>query len=203
MLLPAGSALAEPTSTVRWLMNEPFTVWDWGMHRLDEKLEGHFGHLEGITLGHTRNPLITHGSVISATVTYWMKQNRLMIIVTSNTDTIMNSQEGFLKGVCANLVSETKRASFVGEDGSSRLYGNESSLLVLLFSHEGFSSRGRPVNLGSDLDAITEIRVVVDDFETDESIGRQSMLPDSRVLYTENVSGSSRSLTHVPLLGES
>jgi hypothetical protein len=61
--------------------------------------------------------------------------------------------------------------------------------LQYTFAHKGFRTTGKPVNLGSDLDAITEIRAMVDDHQTKERIGCQSMLRDSRVLYTENITG--------------
>jgi hypothetical protein len=45
-LLLSSGAIAEPSPEVKYLMNEPMTMWDWGIYRLENVLEDNLDGLE-------------------------------------------------------------------------------------------------------------------------------------------------------------
>lgn len=188
ILLAASSGLYAGTSpSVRYLKREPLTLWDWGIISLETLLREHCDWLEGTTDTSTTDPVITYGFHIFARVSYWAERDRLLIMIQSQSDTTMAEPSGYLEASCKALISQVKERLQVDDNGRPRSQ-QKASLLGAYFAHRSFFLEpDRPEDLSSQLDSITEIRVVAG--ASGRSIGCRSMLLDSEVQYTDRTAG--------------
>ena len=126
----------EPTPAVRYLMNEPVTLFDLGMLRL-EQLFGSF--------------------TVPVHVTYQWKENRIAIDVflPSNMET-----KSVQKVRCKKVITGIKNILMVNAQ-TGKPFSFSHSLLPELFSHVGFTSTDKPKNVAAELDTITEVSVRV------------------------------------------
>lgn len=149
----------EPTPAVRYLMNEPVTLFDLGMLRL-EQLFGSF------TVGSFTVPV--H-------VTYQWKENRIAIDVflTSNMEA-----KSVQKVRCKEVITGIKNILMVKAQ-TGKPFSFSHSLLPELFSHVGFTSTDKPKNVAAELDTITEVSVRV------FNVMCKSALLSKEILFTQ------------------
>ncbi len=132
-----GSLRAEPGPVGKWLMNEPASLWDVGMYRLEEYVHGWKG----------AHPLASYISRIR----YDWDQNRIII-------DIFVRKEDFEKEKCASIIKEVRDSGGVGEDGKP-FTPCGYSYYSHLFSHLGFKNKDQPENYRQRLDKIFRIKV--------------------------------------------
>lgn len=128
LLLPCSQVTAEPDAKVQWLMDEPVSLFDFGIYRLREYLE----HREEgeVRLG---------GSPTRVTAYYVWDENRIYIVAT----TVDAAPEAEISTWCENtfhrLVNQT-----LGPNPHS-----------MLFSHHGYISAGEPKDHEEHLNSLT------------------------------------------------
>ena len=151
------NVFAEPSSSVQYLMNEPASLFDFGMKRLDEFLSGR--------------------TDIFVITEYNYDQNRILISVRDRSDTVKSKGEA--KERCAQMIGEMKTMLGVGLDSTS--------VLGSFFSHEGYTKRSEPKNLGAELDSITVIigRILHIERNNNFNISCESPLTSPKVMYSE------------------
>ena len=155
----------EPTPAVRHLMNEPVTLFDLGMLRLEQIFS---------------NFKVADAKEAFVTVVYMWETNRISIhaFVTPN-------KAEFVQGPkirCKALITELKTNLFVNPLTSKPVY--RSSRLRELFSHVGFTSTDEPKNVAAELDTITELSVSIVS-EPEASTTCKSALLSKEILFTE------------------
>ena len=136
MWLVSPCALAEPTPGIQYLMEEPVSMLEWGLHRLSSHLQASLGANSG-----------------TAETRYWWATNRIQIRLTL-IDTPPSVEEA--RNVCAKTI-DWVRGTLAVVDGQPQLSG--VSAVPSFFSHHGFRGRNEPQALGPELDARTEIHV--------------------------------------------
>jgi hypothetical protein len=136
----------EPDSSVKYLMNEPVTMFDWGLYRLSA-----FAKL--IAIGQSRRG---EGKVIVTNVGYNWSKNRINITIAvyPNADSLKKHN---LRDLCTTVVKKYKTALGYKDTGRyKKMFG-----IQRFFKHEGFKKNNEPKGLTEDLDNITYINVKI------------------------------------------
>jgi hypothetical protein len=134
--------IAEPDSTIRYLITEPVTLLDFGLYRLTEEIDTHFAKIE-----------YTSGAYMF----YDWDANRINIIISGPAGKFKTKKEA--KDWCEWAVCEVRKE--LGLDCSSLRSSIPAgtSMLSLRFNHLGHKSRNEPKDLGNKLDKITIIKI--------------------------------------------
>lgn len=161
------SAFAEPSPTVRYLMNEPVSRLDWGIYQLQKELEE-----------------------LNVSVRYNWDENRIEISKSSS-ETPKDLNQA--KILCKEEVSNLKIILGVNPE-IGKPYG-ENSFLWVFFRHEGYKLKSEPETLWEDLDNITRLSVTfrinrvgfvpLEEESTEKLLSCESGLLDTKVLYSE------------------
>lgn len=141
VLLPmSDSARAEPTDTVRGLMDSPVSMLDWGIYNLQEQVNR---CIETFT-----------GDDWSADVRYEWDTNRIVIRVM---DLIREpTDEANAMWWCTLLLEETRSCLGVDRTTGKPISGDRT-FVEGFFKHSGYVLEGRQIDLGLQLDKIVEI----------------------------------------------
>jgi hypothetical protein len=131
---------AEPSTTIKYFMNEPVTMFDWGMYRLEEDLQ---------RWASGRKDLEPHVSVV-----YDWDSNRLDVIFLCIQKSSTPSESSTFKKSLAKYQCE-------GMTQNIREYLNMPLGIERYFRHEGFSNKGSPKKLREDIENITFVRVEI------------------------------------------
>lgn len=162
LCLLAGSVYGEPSSTVRFLMGEPLTLWDWGLIKTDKMLEDRFADRPW-----------------SLSLRYSWDRNELMVAGIHAWGDDPPSTLAAAKALCRRTISQIREALGVNST-SGKGYGEDGlPLFYTHFLHEGFSSPGEPDDLGASLGYMTKIRVVT------RTKGGVSVVADAPLLGTD------------------
>ena len=128
-ILISGGLSAEPDSTMRRLMNEPMSMLDWGVYRMEQHLAK---HEEFMALRSTR--VLPHKSGYSVTshVEYDFSDNAINIkpMVHGIPDGTTEKQR---KRICSEFIQRARGAFGYGEYAFSKGYISE------FFKHAGYS----------------------------------------------------------------
>ena len=145
--------MAEPTPAVQYLMNEPVSMLDWGLYRMEEKIKKYFDFPDFPKGG---NPWVFEFN-------YNWDSNRIMISVG-----IVRELDSPAKDQCRNVISAIRGYAlgnfWEGVKGDPQKNG---SFLAKCFSHSGYTKTDIPEGLLKEIDQIIEIQVAV----LDKSIG--------------------------------
>lgn len=164
---------AEPSRTFSYLMNEPLTLFEWGMYRLEKYTSlVKFKDLD----------LITSNSNTS----YDWEKNRLLIEVR------VFLKYGSLKKMPSNEVC--KNATNEIREAFSTQYPKEIRKITGIskfFEHEGFVNNSKPNNLMEEVENSTNISIRVlasktDTVPFDSKVSCESPLMGTDVLIIEN-----------------
>ena len=159
MLLTGGFALSEPSSHVRYLINEPATLLDLGLFQLKYDLAD-----------------FAQGSTTSTS--YDFQANRILIEVQEHAGRATASEA---KARCAELLNGL-RARLGVLNGKPIL--KDGSALVGYFSHAGYVTDKEPAQLARHLDTITELHVITS-VNGGGSVECQAPLVSTTVLYSK------------------
>ena len=138
----SSSAFAEPSPTVRYLMNEPVTMLEWGLYNLGKRVQG-FRNFEGFDL-------------FTSSAMYNWETNRIVLILS------IIPRSASLKKIPAMEIckqaTQDIRLRFLsrGDDRTRALFG-----ISRFFEHEGFKSTKEPKNFMEEIENITNIRIHV------------------------------------------
>lgn len=152
LLVLPSVCLAEPSPTVRYLMKEPVTLFDWGIIRL-------FEYVEGFTKDYLKTNAVQD---IYSTVTYDALRNNILIsfVVTQKPDPKgqgAGSEATSPKNICRTIIREMRREFLADRDQLLR----RSSGIYRFFGHVGFRGEKEPLDAFEEIENITVIQVSV------------------------------------------
>jgi hypothetical protein len=169
---------AEPSPSVRYLMNEPVTLFDWGIIRLYEYLDEYTAHY--LKTNSVRD--------IYSTVSYDASRNSIIIslIVTRQAEQGKedpSSVRAHCREICVSITQTLRREFLTDRDRHVR----RSSGIYRFFGHIGFRGKQEPVDCFDEIEKITVIGVSV---YSDKDPGRlishsESPLMGKEILYVE------------------
>jgi hypothetical protein len=164
-----GGPPEETSKTVRYLMSEPVSLFEWGMYRLESAAKAlNWGGIDSVN---------KH----LATVDYEWSKNQLKIelVVYPRSSSL---QKNTAKQICASIVKQTK-SEFGVEPGFEALrawFG-----IGTFFSHKYFDKSDTPKSLGGDLEAITNLKVKVMTSKSDQAPFKEASSCSSDFLSRE------------------
>jgi len=132
----------EPTPAVQYLMNEPVTLFDLGMLRLEQIFK--------------KLALEERELNLNVTVGYAWKENRILIDMYDRRDKVESVQSR--KMLCKEDIATLKNFLWISAETGKPPF-SPTSRLQELFSHIGFSRKSEPKNIAAELDTITELSV--------------------------------------------
>ncbi len=155
----------EPTPAVRHLMNEPATLFDLGMLRLQQKF---------------RKIALDDFDLVFAVVSYDWDTNRIKITAFASTEKI-KTVEGRKQG-CRKVLKEIKQD--LGIDLETGRPKGPNSFVSNLFSHVDYSRRGWPSDLVDELDNMVELTARVFGQTGTGALCRSTLL-GTEILFTK------------------
>lgn len=152
MFFTVNAAYAEPSRTVNFLMGDPLTMWDFGMYRLSERLDG-------LILPSSRHKFF-------ATASYTPDTNRIVIYGSPPLDfkskpigRVQSATTGEAKALCKEMVEVIRAILGVSlETGEPIVPFSKNSSICGHFSHENFKSTNEPKNMCGELDSMTIVQ---------------------------------------------
>ncbi|MCG3769478.1 MAG: hypothetical protein JW384_00600 [Nitrosomonadaceae bacterium] len=161
-----GTGFGEPSPTVRYLMSEPVTMWDWGIYGLSKRLDERITSLEGQTGGwgdpKTFEDLDTVGQIFG-NVDYKWDANRLVLRVFGWTETVKKMgivvvSDEVAENNCKRVIADIKRSLGIDPETGKPSSGEQSSS-GLFFSHSSFTPKDEPLKLWGEIDNMISIMV--------------------------------------------
>jgi len=143
---------AEPSPAVQYLMTEPVTLFDLGILRLHEYVEGYTTHFL------QTKPV----EDIYSTVAYDLPQNKILIsfVVTRKPDPEKETPsfvQTSSRSICKTIIQEMRREFFVDRNWQMR----RSSGIYRFFAHVGFRGEKEPVDCFEAVEKMTVLGVSV------------------------------------------
>ena len=163
----ASMSHAEPSPSVRYLMKEPVSLFDWGIVRLYEYLDEYTTHY------------LKTSSVqdIYSTVSYDSSKNNIIIsvVVTRQAEQANESPDAVRSSsrkICKTVIQTLRREFLTDSDRHVR----RSSGMYRFFGHIGFKGKDEPIGSFEEIEKITVINVSV----------YSHMDPGRLILYSES-----------------
>jgi hypothetical protein len=176
----ASLAGAEPSPSVRYLMNEPVTLFDWGIVRLHEYLEEYTTHY------------LQTASVqdIYATVSYDSRRNIILLSIVATRqarqqDESPESVRTSSKDVCRGVTQTLRKEFLADRDRSVR----RSLGIYRFFGHLGFRGKDEPLDAFEEIERITVIKVSV---YSDRDPGRLILESESPLMGQDILFGEAK-----------
>lgn len=143
LLLLTPAAQAEPNRVPSWLMNEPMSLWDWGIYRTDKRMQ----EIKEL-------PSLFKAKFFSGSATYDWDENRIKLFA-------MFVGESTEAG-CIEHIKKTKGAFLMYKWEPKEQIVQAPNTMASLFSHEGgYQSKGQPKDMGEQLASITVMEVMM------------------------------------------
>ena len=155
----------EPDSTIKYLINEPVTMLDWGLHRLNNILE--------------KRELSAFDAAMA--MNYDWETNRFKVIVAA---AFKATTEPTAKSLCKNAIGEIKQSFFVDHETGKPMVAGFSNM-GSFFSHSGFKTGETPVDVGRKLERITFVEVHVPLSQKGQKLVCRSDLLSTEVFFGE------------------
>lgn len=163
----ACASYSEPTPAIKYLMNKPVSLFDWGVHHIDEHLKSM--HVT-FFLDADESKLKT--TQLRTTAGYDWAENR--IYIDSNPDGVsfvMDEKEAARK-LCAEIVKKI-RVELMIDALNPSLTPSSTFTVDNFFSHSGYRLEDEPERLVEELLSIIEIRTSLQYWaKTDDTKGR-------------------------------
>jgi len=146
---------SDPSPEIRWLQNEPVTLFDLGMIRAEKDLKTIADHIKHLSIRFTRqnkNALNGNGFIISNAL-YIFENNSLKLQFT-----FFNTQKNPLTVEFCKKGIETIQDTILRDYKDT--YGKKKSAELIIrdwFSHSGFQGVSRPKNLEQRVSSLTTI----------------------------------------------
>jgi len=139
LLCPNASALGDPGPTVTYLMNEPVSMFSFGLYRLGEQMDRDYAR----------------DNVLASALYSW-DRNRIVLTITS----LMTPPEKVTKDDCRGWLSRVREDFAVAPD-TGKPTDPSGSNVSSYFTPDGFSRKDEPQDLAHRLDEIVDISVVI------------------------------------------
>ncbi|MBW2177142.1 MAG: hypothetical protein JRD49_00250 [Deltaproteobacteria bacterium] len=171
-LLIAAPLWAEPSASVKYLMQEHVSMLDWGLEKIEENL---YRNREVLT--QNEGNLFEPEPVIR--VAYTWEENRIQIFVA------LNMGEN-VKKTPQRMAATRSHVVFV----VAYLRGRLTMMPYdAFFRHKGFRSKESPENLNSELVKITDIHITVRDHQGNILSRCKALLSGNEIVWS-NIGGS-------------
>ena len=185
ILIFSGITFADQSKDVLWLMNEPLTLFDFGMQKLNIRLDKWSDTWR-------RDYVVPHypDSYLSGSCSYNWNKHRIIIRVEVRLFPIKSNHLDFDESTARRIMKDLSKGLYLelglGVDGEP-IPGLTSgrSFLGLYFAHIGFQSPSRPLTVDDTIDRITTIEV---DFNAEHSQMRSRLdlrQPISDITFTQ------------------
>ena len=162
-ILGAAIVQAEPSPSVRYLMGESVSLFEWGIFRLQLTME-------------TLNTGYEASAKQTANVEYDWPKNQLTVKVIVY-PRYRSFQKATARQVCGSIMQEMK-LEFGVDPRLGRRIGT-------FFHHQQFETTDVPKNMDADLEAITNLEVEVMASKNDQSPFQEQMSCSSELLKSE------------------
>jgi len=137
---------AEPNESAHFLMNEPASLMDLGIYKLEKDILGLQKHL-----------VVNRTTPFDVSVNYNWDENRITIQLTYGYEG--NPSKKIIKNGIKNVFQQIK--GFLGVNEKGQVYHKRGfSKASDYFSHEGYLIKDRPKDLEKKIDQIVELKVV-------------------------------------------
>ena len=166
ILLFVPSVNAEPTNTIKYLMNEPVSMLDWGIKCLNENLKVN---------PYSSHPLQINKIFPDARAFYNWDLNRITITLTyfDPDNSIPDMEEDKLKKIVKEKTNIFKL--------------RVKNLLLNCFTHSGYQSQNHPVNLTEEIQKVVSIESSVTLLKTKRnSLRGKSPLMSSEIFWSSD-----------------
>lgn len=134
---------ADPNPATRYLMNEPVSLLDFGLY----KLENYFAAIG------------PNDSYVFSIVRYDWELNRINVYIynTNGNNEISTKKEA--KKWSKNIICRARELLGIDCSSLKSVLGSKKSIIYNYFSHTGFQKSGEPSNLAAELDEIVVLKV--------------------------------------------
>lgn len=165
LVLVSSPAWAEPSAEVKWLMNDPVTIFDLGMKRADEALHK---AVDDLIAGHDEILETSSSRFASAQYAYGQNSIELTVGAVLAAGAKAPTAEG-----CQKLVNDLQDRLLIAEsvtdqrrDGLAKGPPRTSeekagSLVARWFSHQGFERTNRPAGIDDKIASLIQINAQV------------------------------------------
>jgi hypothetical protein len=164
------AVFADPSTTVKYLMSDPISRWDWGMYRLEQFI---------------RENLPREKEKFILQIDYDWNKNRIYIAFTPGESDASNTNEAREK--CRNTLNRLK--DFLGinpETGKPNPILITSGRIGDFFLHKGYSLTSEPQDLWEEIDRITVLSSTVSiKSELNKYVRCECPLLGKEVLFSE------------------
>ena len=151
LLVLAKTTGAEPPESIRYLMREPVTLWDWGLYLTKNTMEEDLQFYFSRAYEAYENP-----PSCTVTLQYEWEANQLEIFVFVSP---LDFSRYDPRQLCRDSVKRVRTRFGIDPKAGEPFFG--TSLLSTYFDHLGFDKPNKPEATDKTLDAITRIRVAV------------------------------------------
>ncbi|MGE0350476.1 hypothetical protein [Hydrogenophaga sp.] len=145
--LLASTAQAEPSRVPNWLMNEPMSLFDWGMYKTDQHMRERLKAVD-VTFS---------AKYFHASAQYDWKENRIKLnaMFTGDASAVTDA-------ACIEHIKKAKGAFLNYAWEAKEQIQAAPEVMATLFSHEGgYQSKGQPKDVGEQLANITVLEVTM------------------------------------------
>lgn len=170
-------ATAETPSSVIYLMNEPVTLFDYGMDRIGEALDNKTVIFH--TLNEKTKKYELESFAMDTSVHYSWSENKIIVVASPNYF-IHDADRSTAEQWCAHMINKIRAELGVDQNNpGSGMYAR----LEIFFSHYGYSMNAAPQDLGRKLAGIIDMRTYVDYRDKEKDIRK-------KLICTAALSGS-------------
>lgn len=171
---------AEPSKAVMFLVNEPLSMWDFGLHKLTKELSDVYLFKKGMA----------SKTKFFATAIYDADENRISIFAAPPLDASSNSlsaikadNAGDARTTCKDMINSV-RFDLGANNKSLAPVAGGSSYVCSYFKHADFKNTHEPNNLCSELESMVVIKSLVY-IKTGGVVQCNGQLLGERVFYSE------------------
>lgn len=146
LMLFAQTVWAEPTESAHFLMNEPVSLMDLGIYRLEKDIKG----LQ-------KDLVVNHTAPFDVSVNYRWDENEITIQLTYGYEG--NPPKKIIQIGIKKVFQQLK--GFLGVSEKGQVYHKRGfSKVSDYFSHEGYVIKNRPKDLEKEIDRMIELKVI-------------------------------------------
>jgi hypothetical protein len=135
---------SEPPAAIKYLMNEPLSMFEWGLYRMEKGLNDYFGPTYDDTVD------------ISTTVVYRWESNKIEVGILAGSFANFKNKN-VAKKACIKIVNIVR--GLLGIDYKTGKQLENFNLYRDYFSHIYFKNPDEPKNIEDSLNGLTEIQI--------------------------------------------
>ena len=155
ILFSAKLAMADPSPGIKWLQNEPLTLFDWGMYKSSKTLEQTKKRL-AVLQGSTSFP--SKKDVQWTWTEYDFPKNTIIL----GYGIILDNIEKATESACKEFLEKIRKFIFAVESFNPNDPADAVKTIKLYnrwFSHEGFKNSKRPYGIGGELAISSKLKL--------------------------------------------